>query len=306
MSIATLEPAFTDPVHATAPAGQFVPQYQAALTPFNGAAKAKRLQAILVTVSQAAHALARAKATGLLSIGQAAVDYIRLRLEDEADPGIIRTGRKQAIKRLQNELHDALGGRDAPKVEECLRLHGVASVYGPDAAEKLGIGQLRYFEPTIKRLSGKEAKPETWDFKPTLEAGQCDALKLLFGQLGSGEKICTALEVKLEIGRILGKEAVAGTRAASANDQKPAFIQPSGPAEDATRITALLRAPCAAATCRLVGQSAKWTNEMVRGLVAGLADAGQYQALSTLIKAGIEIKTALAQQEHVRQSGQSA
>jgi hypothetical protein len=275
-------------------------------------AREKRLTGKLRAFERKAGAFSKGRTVTLLAIGETGQDYLRERLTGETDLGAIRTSRGAGVRRLQNALDEHCGGRgDTPRVEECLRLWGVAEVYGVDGAKALGIGQLRPFESTVSRSMDAG---QTWTIDGTLTAEQQTGLRTLWSELTAGEKTLSAADTLASVQRLLGKEPTAkATRKADGQKQtsesKPddgkgegsketppaPEVVPESPVECAKRIATLLYGnPAVELVLRQLGQCHNWTDAQARALVQGMADAGKLQAVKACAVAAAEIARKLA------------
>jgi hypothetical protein len=269
----------------------------------------KRLQTCLRAFEKKAGQFSRGRTVTLLAIGEAGSVYVRERLAGETDLGAIRTSRGAGVRRLQNALDEHCGGRgDTPRVEECLRLWGVAEVYGADQAEALGIGQLRPFESTVTRSVDAG---QTWNVDGTLSAEQQTGLRSLWAELTAGEKTMSAADTLASVQRLLGKEPTAKKETAKKGEKQTAATDksdgskpetttapemvPESPVECAKRIASLLYGnPAVELVLRQLGQCHNWTESQARALVTGMADAGKLQAVKACAVTASEIARKLA------------
>jgi hypothetical protein len=265
-------------------------------------ARDKRLQAFLRTFERKAGAFSKGRTVTLLAIGEAGMAYLRERLAGETDLGAIRTSRGAGVRRLQNALDEHCGGRgDTPRVEECLRLYGVAEVYGTDQARALGIGQLRPFESTVTRSVDAG---QTWTVDATLTADQQTGLRSLWAELTAGEKTLSAADTLASVQRLLGKEPTvkatrkSGEKQTATTDKSdkpesatpPPEVVPESPVECAKRIATLLDGnPAVEMVLRQLGQCRNWTDAQARALVMGMGDGGKLQAVKACAMAAGEI-----------------
>jgi hypothetical protein len=270
-------------------------------TPETDAKRAELLERDLEALRQHAGNYAKARTVSLLWIGKAAAKYLGHRLRGETDAKIRRESRAAGVNRLQRELDDVCGQSDTPQVEDCLRLHGVAEVYGREGCKALGIGQIRPFETTLKRQSGKDAKPEHWEFKPDLTAEQVGELQAMFAALVDGTQVMTAAETSIAVRRVTGKltaeqgadkekakeERASKPKGEKDEGQKPQ-AEPESPREAAERIKALLSGPTHCAVLVQLGTILRWTQEMGDSLAQGLVNANDRNSLAYLSKAMID------------------
>jgi hypothetical protein len=273
-------------------------------------AREKRLTAKLRAFERKAGLFSKGRTTTLLAIGEAGTEYIRERLTGETDLGAIRTSRGAGVRRLQNALDEHCGGRgDTPRVEECLRLWGVAEVYGMDGAKALGIGQLRPFESTVTRTTDAA---QSWTVDGTLTTEQQNGLRSLWAELTTGEKTPSAADTLASVQRLLGKEPTAkktGTTGTTTQKQtdankgegkadsetRPPEVAPESPVECAKRIATLLYGnPAVELVLRQLGQCHNWTESQARALVTGMADGGKLQAVKACAITAAEVARKMA------------
>jgi hypothetical protein len=272
-------------------------------------ARDKRLNTCLRAFEKTARAFSKHRTVTLLGIGEAGIQYIRERLTGETDLGAIRTSRGAGVRRLQNALDEHCGGRgDTPRVEECLRLWGVAEVYGTDNAKVLGIGQLRPFESTVTRSTDAG---QSWTIDGTLTAEQQTGLRALWGELTTGEKTMSASDTLAGVQRLLGKEpaptaaerkatrkaekTAAAEKTGTADTTRTPEVVPESPVECAARIGQLLYGnPAVELVLRTLGQTHKWTEAQARSLVTGMADGGNLQAVKACAITAAEVARKLA------------
>jgi hypothetical protein len=272
-------------------------------------AREKRLTARLRAFEKKAGLFSKGRTITLLAIGETGTDYLRERLTGETDLGAIRTSRGAGVRRLQNALDEYCGGRgDTPRVEECLRLWGVAEVYGADGAKALGIGQLRPFESTVTRSVDAA---QSWTIDGTMTTEQQNGLRSLWAELTAGEKTQSAADTLASVQRLLGKEPTATAdksgnarkKQTAANtgdgqtdgDTRTPEVAPESPVECAKRIAQLLYGnPAVELVLRTLGQSHNWTEGQARALVTGMGDGGKLQAVKACAIAAAEVARKLA------------
>src|SRR5260370_1450825 len=92
-----------------------------------------------------------------------------------------------------------LAGIDG-RVDKCLRLWAVATVYGVKEARKLGIGKVRAFEASLYR----EKDSEVWGFKDTLTEAQRTTLQAVWQMACSTAMTAQGVEDEIRVG--MGKE----------------------------------------------------------------------------------------------------
>jgi hypothetical protein len=273
----------------------------------------KRLTARLRNFERKAGTFSKGRTVTLLAIGEAGCEYLRERLTGETDLGAIRTSRGAGVRRLQNALDEYCGGRgDTPRVEDCLRLWGVAEVYGTDGAKALGIGQLRPFESTVTRSTDAA---QSWTIDGILTAEQQTGLRSLWRELTEGEKTLSAADTLASVQRLLGKEPTVktgkGDKQTAPNkgdsktdsDTRAPEVAPESPVECAKRIAQLLYGnPAVELILRTLGQTHNWTDSQARALVIGMGDGGKLQAVKACAMAAAEVARKLATNGNGQQS----
>jgi hypothetical protein len=143
------------------------------------------------------------KAKCWLDVGKHAAKVVSLYVADKTDKGERRSSRARAVSWCQECMDDAFLGQKIPDVEACLRLNGVAMVFGRADAAKLGVGRLNAFEPCIARESDTVEK---WAWKGSVTEEQRTAILAFWAENVAGTSGLNANQSKDRVRVLLGRK----------------------------------------------------------------------------------------------------